>query len=643
MSLKKTFVIILVTLFSAVSAFAGKKINFPVNEIPKELLKNADAVIRMKEDILERKSEKSAVRTLHYVITVLKKSGSRHGYFVQPYYRYSSVSAIKGTLYNASGEKVKTFKNTDISDVLGDTESLFTDERIKYIDPDYDHYPYTVEYSCEINYSGTINLPSWRVVPSYNVSIQSETFKLITPDKGNASDGISYYLNEKDIPLKIEKTGSDKIYSLHVSNIKAYEDEAMSPYLSQVSPVVYFAPVSFEIGGFNGGTRNWNEFASFIKELNKGRDELSEETVEKIKNIAASKKTWREKVDTLYRYMQNKVRYVLIAKGIQSWQPMKASQVDDVSYGDCKALTNYMKSILKVAGIKSYYTLVYAGRNTPPILTNFPSNQFNHAILCVPNDGDTIWLENTNQNIPPGYLGSFTDDRDVLVIKNDTSEMVRTIVYGLLQNIQSRNTDVTLFDDGTADFSIKQRSLGMYFDQMFPYTQFDAQKQRKSLLRMIHLPTFNLSKYSLKANTSNNELPEVIITMDINSPKYATTMGNLMFLQLYPFHYDSQNDFRDKNRKYNFVIKRSNRRIDSVILMVPEGYSVAKLPSAKEISTDFGSYSYKVSEQNGKLVLVREVTVMKGNYPPTQNEEFFKFQDTMNQIDGSKIILRKTN
>ena len=52
-----------------------------------------------------------------------------------------------------------------------------------------------------------------------------------------------------------------------------------------------------------------------------------------------------------------------------------------------------MRSLLQVIGVESYYTLVMAGENAPSIINNFPSPQFNHAILCVPVDKDTIWLE----------------------------------------------------------------------------------------------------------------------------------------------------------------------------------------------------------------------------------------------------------
>ena len=89
--------------------------------------------------------------------------------------------------------------------------------------------------------------------------------------------------------------------------------------------------------------------------------------------------------------MQNKTRYVSIQLGIGGYQPFEASVVDKTGYGDCKALSNYMLSMLETIGIKGHYALIMAGQNSPELEEDFPSSQFNHAIVAVPNGADTLW------------------------------------------------------------------------------------------------------------------------------------------------------------------------------------------------------------------------------------------------------------
>ena len=70
-----------------------------------------------------------------------------------------------------------------------------------------------------------------------------------------------------------------------------------------------------------------------------------------------------------------------------------------------------MVAMLKEAGIKGYYTIIMAGKNAPEVIPDFPNDQFNHIIVAVPNNRDTLWLECTSQTNPFGYLGHFTGDR----------------------------------------------------------------------------------------------------------------------------------------------------------------------------------------------------------------------------------------
>ncbi|MFX4389041.1 hypothetical protein ABTA48_19565, partial [Acinetobacter baumannii] len=63
-----------------------------------------------------------------------------------------------------------------------------------------------------------------------------------------------------------------------------------------------------------------------------------------------------------------------------------------------------MVALLKEAGIKANNVLIKAGEGKTDILSDFPSNQFNHVVVCVPNGKDSIWLECTSQTVSPGYM-----------------------------------------------------------------------------------------------------------------------------------------------------------------------------------------------------------------------------------------------
>ena len=642
----------LLFLLLVTQLWAGNKPQYAVSAIPKELLTGANAVLRTKEVVFERKSVKRATLNIHYVMTVLNKAGKNNGVFVQAYNRFSTITQIRGTVYNKEGKKIKTIKQDDIGDMVADLgASLYTDTRLKYIDPDYDHYPYTVEYSCQIDYSSLLNIPSWHVYESYKLAIQEEHFKLITHDNNQPDSplAIRYYPNDKSINIKKEMiNGSDAknaitIYSYSVKNLKAVQDEIFSKSLSQCTPVVYFAPVKFVVAGFNGGFETWDDFGNFIRLLNHKRDALPEETRVKIAQMTAADTSIHEKVETLYQYMQDKVHYISISKGIQGWQPMPAAKVDELNYGDCKALTNYMKSLLEAAGVKSYYTLVYAGTNVSDIRTTFPSNQFNHAILCVPDKKDTLWLECTNQHIPCGYLGDFTDDRDVLVVSDFYSFLAHTPVYGPKQNVKNRKTDVTIQPDGTCNMDIHTSYSGIFYDENLPLLLTNDEKKKQALLSTLHLPTIQLKRYNFREDKGHTQdhkpLPLIHADIKITAAHYATGIGNLFIIKLYPFSTNNSTNIRYHQRHNDIVIRRGYSVSDTIVFHIPVGMTVAKLPVPKKLTTKFGDYSYSVTKQSDSVVYVRKLRINKGEYPPSDNQDFLAFLRQKADMDNVKFVL----
>ena len=199
----------------------------------------------------------------------------------------------------------------------------------------------------------------------------------------------------------------------------------------------------------------WENYAKWIMLLNKDRNVMPDQSKKQAHELTKNAKSTEEKVRILYEYMQNKTRYVGIQLGIGGFQPFEASVVDQTGYGDCKALSNYMVTLLKEVGITANYTLIRAGANAPAMDISFPSSQFNHVIVAVPNETDTLWLECTSQTNPFGYLGDFTGDRYALMITDVGGKIVKTPAYTASQNTQRCTGDVFIELTGDAKAKIK--------------------------------------------------------------------------------------------------------------------------------------------------------------------------------------------
>jgi hypothetical protein len=335
--------------------------------------------------------------------------------------------------------------------------------------------------------------------------------------------------------------------------------------------------------------------------------------------------------------MQDKVRYVSVQVGIGGWQPIEAETVNRLSYGDCKALANYMKSLLDVAGIKNYYTLVYAGEESSMFRDSFPSNQFNHAIVCVPLGKDTTWLECTSQHLPCGYIGTFTDDRKVLIINSEGARLVRTKVYSIENNQRSRTGHVYLSEDGSAKSDFNTDYKGLFYDYIIAVTMMDDIDKKKYIQSRIPVLSFVLSGFSYQEVRSDH--PVIKEQLNLTLPKYCSLIGNKVIFNPNPLTRESKVPYRTKERLSPILVRRSLEESDTIFFSLPDTFKPENLPPRKVFSTKFGEYTSEISLNGNVIKYIRAFKLYKGNYPVKDYDEFVSFFEKVAIADESKISL----
>ena len=144
-------------LFLSASSYLSAQGLYDVNKIPEELKKEAVAVVRNEEQFFDVKSLGSAQYDYKIAITIFNKAGDDLAEMVKVYDKFSPISNIKATLYDASGKKIKDYKSSDIKDqsLISDF-SIYEDNRLKFLKFVSVTYPYTIEYSLSQEFKGFI-------------------------------------------------------------------------------------------------------------------------------------------------------------------------------------------------------------------------------------------------------------------------------------------------------------------------------------------------------------------------------------------------------------------------------------------------------------------------------------------------------
>ena len=611
-----------------------QRVTYPADEIPEALLNNAVAVVRTDEITMDIQSIDKAVENVNYAVTILEKTGDDFGIFNELYDNLQEISDIRIVLYDAEGKIIEKVKASDIKDYSSNSGySVFEDDRQKYYMPQINKYPYTVEYHFSRTFKGLLNYPVWQPVTSYDLSVQRSSFKVTAPPDLK----VRYFESNIDNKGKIYTEGNRAVYEWSLVNYPAVEKEDHSPFLFEITPLVETAPSRFKIEGYEGSMNSWEDFGKWSFQLIQGRDVLPKETVEEILRLVSGAKDDKEKIRRIYGYMQAKTRYVSIQEGIGGWQPMYASLVDKLGYGDCKALSNYTMSLLKIAGIKSYYTRVRAGRNEPDLNKDFISNQFNHIILCVPLENDTIWLECTDQTSPFGYLGGSTCDRDVFIISPSGGRIARTTLYPAEASKQINTAYIKFKSPDFCTADISSRGTGLQYENFSELINKSYDEKKKWIYDNTGLANIEVLNFSIRSR--GEEKPEVIFRREIGIRNLASKTGKRLFIPLNLLNRINYIPVKDNNRINNIVIRNSFLDLDSITLILPEGYKLEASPSNPSFKSTFGEYNTNCIVKGDSVLFTRRLKMNKGNYPASAYEEFRQYYTDISNSDNVKLVL----
>lgn len=627
----------LVTILWHMLVSLQAQVSYDVSQIPDSLKEGANVVKRMEDVVVQIKDKGKAVIIHRYALTVLNEAGNDLAVFAQPYSKLISVKSIDGTLYDASGRKIRSLKKSEVRDISDtDENSLADDSRAKIHDFSFRFYPYTVEYEYTMTLDGIFYLYEWVPVNTRHVAVQQSRMQVYYPQ--------DYELRFKsfNLPAGPEKKVQSKnqFDQWEISNYPAVKYEKFMGAWHEVTPQVMLAPADFEFQGYSGQMRNWNEFGKFIYQLNAGRDVLPDKVRQQVHQLTDGLKDPREKLRVLYEYLQKSTRYISIQLGLGGWQTFDAKYVAGNGYGDCKALTNYLYSMLKEAGIKSYYTLIHAGQQSDDIVYDFPSNQFNHIILCALTGSDTTWVECTSPTLPSGYLGNFTSNRHALLVDEEGGKLVTTPVYHADDNLQVRKIRGTLDKDGRLLANIEAIYRAEQYDYMERMLRITAKdKQLEQLKEMLPLSNFDASEIAYKE--VRGKLPEIQESLKLSIADYASHTGKRIFINPNILSRSSQKLNEKERRLHRIHLRLAYTDIDSVDISLPPGYTIENLPKNQDIQSDFGSYQASFSVKDGTLMYRRKLIRLTGEFPAGQFTRLAEFLNAVYQADRESVVLLK--
>jgi len=602
-----------------------------------ELSEGADSVLRHEEITLDLSDKGKLITTISRLVTVYNKAGLSD---VQAYARYdnnSKVSDIEAVIYTVTGvekDKIKKRDFKDISAVSGGT--LYADSRVLYLDYTPTSYPFTIQFDSKTVSETTAFLWPWMPVSRYASGTEYSKFTIVH----NPEDTLRVKeTNLKEFGVsKIQEPGKTTWIA---ENIEPVTFEYRSKGLEERLPRVKCYFDTFYLAGVPGIAGNWKDFGKWMNEkLVKDTQDLDAAAIAEIQNLTKDLPDDEAKARAVYQFVQDKVRYISVQVEIGGWKPMLASDVQRLSYGDCKALSNYTQSLLNAVGVKSYYTVLYGDRGKESLETDVVAMQGNHAILGVQLGDELKFLECTSQETPFGYMGKFTDDRKVLILTEDGGEIVKTTKYDQEDNTDILQANLNLDQTGNLSGTITREAKGIFYSDRMDLDR----KDDKDLSDYYYETWSGINSLSVSDIELNNNKLDVVYDEKMNCEVagYATSVSDNMLVKANPFALSRDAiPPRYTNRKTGFVNLRGTIEEQNITISIPEGYAVNALPEDVTYSEEFGAYKVTYTLEGDQLTCKRTLKFNEGDFSVDAYENYRDFYKMIVKHDNQKLLIEK--
>lgn len=566
-----------------------------------------------------------------YVLQINNRAGESNARVTIPFSKNNRILGLEGSIENLNGIVIRRLSKKDYTDISAvSDQAMYTDDFIRRFELIHNQYPYRIRYTYRMEFREFLYIADWvpvldENIPTHNASLTVE-MPLAYPYRAKSKD-ISFH--------EADTLGANIRLTYKADNIPAYHSEPYAPSPLNSLPYVIIVPENFR--WFTPGSlTTWQTYGQWESKLIEGADVLPVQEKNKVRNLVSGISDETEKAKKLYAYLQDNTRYINVKIDVGGLKPYPAEYVALHKYGDCKALSNYMKSLLKEAGIHSYYANIIADEDPGAIDLSFPGQQFNHVILYVPFLKDTFFLECTDNTSPFGYIGTRKQNRPVFVIDGSDSRFINIPALSPGQVKNTRNLFYLVKPEGSARLCLDFSFRGEY------YELFDAVLSQLSVTRQEefirkYLPTGNFELIDWRLSRKHRDTAIIVLTATLEVPQAVKTYGNDISIPLFPV-FTTVFETPEK-RKLPVSIHYPEYSCDSLVFSLPQQMNKNGVIQETRIVSPYGEYYRKAVQQGSQVYVTRSLLLHRGQYPLNEYPEFHKFITALQQADKKSVFI----
>ena len=439
---------------------------------------------------------------------------------------------------------------------------------------------------------------------------------------------LKYKTRNSQVKPTIRLDEKRSVYRWRLTDLPHLKEETAMPPYREIAPQV-------EISNYV----KWDEFTQWWWNLIKDQFEATAEMRRTVRRLVQDKKTDRERVRAVYRFVADEIRYVAWEFGIHGYKPYKAADIFERRFGDCKDKSILLVSLLDIIGIEAYPVLLHStqrrGREdlTVPLV-----NHFNHCIAYVPGlDGGT-YLDATGRRSridEPLYsnLGA-----KALVVTQGRGKIKTLPRRPPGEDRLTRHCAVDLRTDGSARVKLTVTGRGFYAPGIrHKYVNKDKRREKVEKLLTRIFGATELISMSFHHMTDYHAEPYYVVTARV--PRFVNTTSRGPTVPASLFIKDLSSLVARRRRQWDIVQNAATMTVDTLEYRLPSGQRWQTPPASVKIKRPFGTYRYDVKRQGTVLRVTSRFLFSARRIPVSRYESYRDFCVRMMETEKRRILI----
>lgn len=385
----------------------------------------------------------------------------------------------------------------------------------------------------------------------------------------------------------------------------------------------------------------YNLYSGFVSNLDPKESPALHKVVD---SLVVGAKTEQERVQRIYYWVQDNIRYVAFENGMGGFIPRDAGQVYAKRYGDCKDMANLTREMLRMAGIKSYLTWI-GTRDLPYRYSELATPGVdNHMITTYEaSPGKYVFLDATNKYMPFGMPSSFIQGKEALLAIDGKN--CKVVGVPVMEKDRSPISDVSavMLDDkgGLRGKGSLQLSGYAKVRQSYALDGLDQQQENKYVKALLERGNNKFFVDSYKVSHLDTHDKPLTIDYEYRLQDYVQKLDDEIYVNLnleQPYAHDKIDATKRRLPRVNEYAHQNRTRTE---LEIPAGYDVEYLPAAAESQDPLFGFRIKYERQGNKIVQDREVYINYLMLEPKQFSQWNAGIEKLNAAYRETVIFKK--